>query len=119
MFIFLTLLLEHVLAPEIEEEIYHYRPSFGLTKNGKPILRELAIIPSNIDIKLMDKMDDEDEESDPERIGTIIWQLFNHCSNGFLQMNVTVNTRGTTSSPCNTILLSALKAPALSYFGMH
>uniref|UniRef100_A0A7E4ZS73 Fibroblast growth factor n=1 Tax=Panagrellus redivivus TaxID=6233 RepID=A0A7E4ZS73_PANRE len=100
-FIVLMVLLEHVFAPGSEENI-NYRPSFGLTANGQPILRELAVVSSDSATQhgRLARHDDHKQETLEE--GSVIWQLFNQCSKGFLQVEDTVNARGMSSTPCTS-----------------
>ncbi|KAE9555512.1 hypothetical protein FO519_001280 [Halicephalobus sp. NKZ332] len=79
---------------------FEYEPKFGITHDGTPILKQLFLLPEENTAFLDEKSGTSTTES-PES-GSVVWQLFSHCSKGFLQIDKIINARGSSSSPCST-----------------
>uniref|UniRef100_A0AC34QTQ4 Uncharacterized protein n=1 Tax=Panagrolaimus sp. JU765 TaxID=591449 RepID=A0AC34QTQ4_9BILA len=78
-----------------------FAANFRLNYDGSSVLNQLFIVPNEEPSSSKQKLPEPPIEPDP---GSVIWQLFGHCSKGFLQFDQTVNARGSSFS-CNSNFL--------------
>lgn len=93
----------NVIAPEINKIDQEYKPVYGISPDGKIILKNLIVIPEEHKASDLVSYSDVNVDSyDAIETGSVVWQLFNQCSKGFLQVDDTINARGSTSSSCKS-----------------
>ena len=93
--------IDSIICPESSDfKSQEYEPKFGIAYDGSPVLKQLFILPDE-NPELNKRFEISSKTESPES-GEVVWQLFSHCSKGFLQLDKTVNARGSSSNPCSS-----------------
>ena len=99
--VFIVFCVDYIICPESRDlKSQEYEPKFGITHDGTPVLKQLFLLPDESP-GLNRKFEISSTTESPES-GEVVWQLFSHCSKGFLQLDKTVNARGSSSNPCSS-----------------